>query len=75
MPILDGIEVLKKIKQDPSHRKIPIIVFTSSKDAIDISNAYDNYVNSYVVKPMDPQQYENVIKEIEKFWMTISEIP
>lgn len=75
MPVLDGIEVLKQIKQDPSHKRIPIVVFTSSKDVGDIRSAYDNYVNSYVVKPMDPQQYENVVKEIEKFWMTISEIP
>jgi len=75
MPALDGIEVLKKIKYDVLLKHIPIIVFTSSKEMTDIKGAYDNYVNSYVVKPLDPQQYENVVKEIEKFWVLISEVP
>jgi two-component system, chemotaxis family, response regulator Rcp1 len=75
MPSVDGIEVLKVIKYDVQFKKIPIIAFTSSNEKSDIGEAYDNYVNSYVVKPMDPKLYSSIVREIEKFWIVVSELP
>lgn len=75
MPSLDGIEVLKNIKYDVKFKKIPIIIFTSSNEKVDKDGAYDNYVNSYVVKPMDPALYSAIVKEIEKFWIVVAELP
>jgi CheY-like chemotaxis protein len=75
MPSVDGIEVLKIIKYDAQFKTIPIIVFTSSNEKSDINDAYNNYANSYVVKPMDPKLYSGIVREIEKFWIVVSELP
>lgn len=75
MPSLDGIEVLKKVKYDVKLKQIPIIVFTSSDEKSDVAGAYGNYVNSYVVKPMDPKHYSDIVREIEKFWAVIAKLP
>jgi two-component system, chemotaxis family, response regulator Rcp1 len=75
MPVMDGIEVLKNIKTDPIYKRIPVVILTSSQEKHDILAAFDNYANSYVIKPMDIQSYFDAIKEIEKFWTLISETP
>jgi len=75
LPRKNGREVLAEIKQDPELRRIPVVVMTSSDDEKDILAAYDLYVNCYVTKPVDLNQFIGVVRSIEKFWLSIVKLP
>ena len=68
MPQMDGRETLKRIKQNPKIKNVPIVMLTSSQDPEDISSCYDLGVNGYVVKPTDYQTFEKTLLIIEAFW-------
>lgn len=71
MPRMDGREVLAEIKSDPVLRRIPVIVLTTSSADDDIAQSYDLQANCYVTKPVDLEQFINVIRMIETFWLSI----
>ena len=71
LPRKDGREVLAEIKQDPSLRRIPVVIMTSSDDEKDILAAYNLHVNCYVTKPVDLNQFIKVVKSIEHFWFCV----
>lgn len=73
LPKLNGLEVLKEIKADNDLMKIPVIVFTSSKEIFDIKSAYSLGANSYVVKPMDYESFTKTIANIAKYWLLMNE--
>jgi chemotaxis family two-component system response regulator Rcp1 len=75
LPRKNGREVLAEIKQDPSLRRIPVVIMTSSDDEKDILAAYNLYVNCYVTKPVDLDQFVRVVKSIEHFWFTVVKLP
>jgi CheY-like chemotaxis protein len=75
LPRKNGREVLAEIKQDPDLRRIPVVVMTSSDDEKDILAAYNLYVNCYVTKPVDLDQFISVVKSIEHFWFSIVKLP
>lgn len=75
MPKVDGHQVLKKLKNDPQLRSIPVVVLTSSREEVDLLNSYDNGVNAYVVKPVDFHEFMNSIKTLGMFWCVINEKP
>ena len=75
MPRKNGREVLAEVKQDPDLRRIPVVVMTSSDDEKDIMAAYNLYVNCYVTKPVDLDQFLTVVKSIEHFWFTVVKLP
>ena len=75
LPRKNGREVLAEIKLDPELRRIPVVVMTSSDDEKDILAAYDLYVNCYVTKPVDLNQFIGVVRSIEKFWLSIVKLP
>jgi CheY-like chemotaxis protein len=75
LPRKNGLEVLTEIKQDPRLRSIPVVVMTSSDDEKDVLAAYDSYVNCYVTKPIDLDQFIGVVKMIEHFWFSIVKLP
>ncbi len=75
LPKKDGREVLAEIKADPTLRRIPVVVLTVSKDEEDILKAYDLYANCYITKPIDLDQFINVIRTIKEFWLTIVKLP
>jgi CheY-like chemotaxis protein len=75
LPRKNGQEVLAEIKQDPSLRRIPVVIMTSSDDEKDILAAYNLYVNCYVTKPVDLDQFIKVVKSIEHFWLTVVKLP
>ncbi|MCL4485384.1 MAG: response regulator [Nitrospirae bacterium] len=75
LPKMDGREVLSKIKADPSLRRIPVVVITSSEAEQDILRTYDLHVNCYVTKPVDLDQFIKVVQSIESFWLTIVQLP
>ncbi len=75
LPKKDGREVLEEIKQDPSLMRIPVVVLTTSQAEEDIVRSYDLHANCYVTKPVDLDQFINIVKSIEDFWLTIVKLP
>jgi CheY-like chemotaxis protein len=75
LPRKDGREVLKEIKNDPNLKRIPVVVLTTSAAETDIVKSYDLHANSYVVKPVDLDQFIGVIKTIDNFWLTAVALP
>jgi len=75
LPKKDGREVLAEIKADEDLRSIPVVVLTTSKAEQDIFRAYDQHANCYITKPVNLDQFINVVKCIEEFWFTIVKLP
>lgn len=75
LPKKDGREVLAEIKTDPLLMLIPVIVLTTSAAEQDIMNMYAHHANCYITKPVDFNQFINVIKSIEDFWLHIVKLP
>ncbi len=74
-PKVDGLEVLKKIKSDERTRDIPVVVLTSSKEEQDRIKSYTLGVNSYIVKPVDFQQFSKSVLELGLYWPLLNELP
>ncbi len=75
LPKKDGREVLAEIKADPDLRRIPVVVLTSSKADEDIISSYDSHANCYVTKPGDLEQFMEVVRSVEGFWVQIVKLP
>lgn len=75
LPKKDGREVLKEIKEDESLKKIPVIVLTTSGAEKDILRAYELHANAYINKPLDFDQFINVVKSISSFWLGVVKLP
>jgi len=75
MPKVDGLEVLRQMRQDPTLKSIPVVMITSSREEQDLIRSYELGVNAYVVKPVDFQQFVASIKQIGFFWAIINEPP
>ena len=71
----DGREVLAEIKADRYLRRIPVVVLTASTAEQDIAKAYDLHANCYITKPVDLNEFCNVIKAIKDFWLSVVELP
>ncbi len=75
MPRKDGREALKEIKADPTLRRIPIVVLTTSKAEEDILRTYDLGVSSFIVKPVAFESLVEVMKALARYWFEIVELP
>jgi CheY-like chemotaxis protein len=75
MPKKDGREVLKEVKEDIKLKHIPVAILTMSKAEEDILQAYDQYVNCYISKPLDLDRFVDVVKCIDHFWFSIVTLP
>jgi CheY-like chemotaxis protein len=75
LPKVDGLEVLKRIKDDPDLKKVPIVMLTSSHEEQDLVRSYDSGVNAYVVKPVGFESFIEAIKEVGLFWGVINQPP
>jgi CheY-like chemotaxis protein len=75
LPRKNGRTVLEEIKADPDLRRIPVVILTSSKAEEDILDSYDSHANCYVTKPGDLEQFIEVVKSIEGFWVQIVKLP
>lgn len=75
LPKLSGLEVLERIKSDPATRKIPVAVMTSSREDADIDKAYSLGVNSYIVKPVDFEQFTEAVQKLGFYWLLLNEPP
>jgi two-component system response regulator len=72
LPKVNGLEVLKRIKADARTRTIPVVVLTSSHEERDIVESYQLGVNSYIVKPVDFEQFNEAVRHIGLYWMLLN---
>ncbi len=75
LPKKDGREVLAAMKSDPSLKKIPVVILTTSQAEEDVVRAYNLNANCYVTKPVDFEQFTRIVQAIEQFWLTIVTLP
>lgn len=75
LPKKSGTEVLAEIKRDPSLLHIPVVILTSSEADKDVLASYSLHANCFITKPVDMEQFTEIIKSIEDFWFTIVELP
>lgn len=75
LPKVDGLEVLRQIKSDPRTKSVPVVVMTSSREQRDMVDGYQLGVNSYIQKPVDFDQFRNIIKELGFYWLVINQAP
>jgi CheY-like chemotaxis protein len=75
LPIIDGLEVLRRIRANPLTRRQVVVILTSSKEEQDILNGYNLGVNGYIRKPVDFIQFSEAIKYLGLYWLVINEPP
>jgi CheY-like chemotaxis protein len=75
LPKISGGEVLRRLKQHQKLRRIPVLVFSSSKEDDDIHAAYDDHANGYITKPSGGAELEAIVETIEQFWIAVAQLP
>lgn len=75
MPRMDGREFLAIIKADPSFRRIPVVILTTSEAEQDILKSYDLHANCYISKPVDLDQFVRAVRLLENFWFSLVKLP
>jgi CheY-like chemotaxis protein len=75
LPKKNGHEVLKYIKTNPEFKHIPIIMLTTSSSEKDIMSAYTNYVNCFITKPLEVDDFVDTVTKIEAFWISTVNLP
>ena len=75
MPKIDGIEVLRRIRQDETLRAMPVVMLTSSAEERDVLDSYRLGANSYIVKPVDTLDFDKVISDTGLYWMLVNKLP
>ena len=75
MPKIDGLEVLRKLKNDEKLKMIPVVMLTSSKEETDLVKSYEAGANAYVVKPVGFQEFVDAIQQTGIFWALLNEPP
>ncbi|MBN1845743.1 MAG: response regulator [Sedimentisphaerales bacterium] len=69
LPKIDGLEVLREIKNDPVLRRIPVVILTTSKAEQDVARAYEYHANSYLVKPVDFTKFSQMMQDLGFYWL------
>lgn len=75
LPKINGLEVLKAIKENEEIKHIPVIMLTTSNNENDVLQSYKNYANCFITKPVEITEYTNAILYIQKFWFNIAQLP
>ena len=75
MPKVNGIEVLEKIKSNPMTSHIPVVILTSSKENPDIETCYSLGANSYIVKPVEFDNFSKAVAEVGLYWVLLNQPP
>jgi CheY-like chemotaxis protein len=75
LPRKDGRTVLAEMKADPDLRRIPVVILTTSQAESDILKSYESHANCYISKPVALEEFIDVVRQIEGFWLTIVKLP
>ena len=75
LPKVDGLEVLRQLKQHPTLRVIPVVVLTTSAESADVQAAYHLGVNSYIVKPVEFEKFMEVSEKVDLYWTVVNHRP
>lgn len=75
LPKVNGIEVLKKIRESSTTKTLPVVVLTSSREERDLIDSYNYGVNSYICKPVDMNQFSTAIQQLGLYWLVLNELP
>jgi two-component system response regulator len=75
LPLIDGMEVLRRVRADARTRNVPVVVLTSSTEERDVVESYALGVNSYIAKPVDFDQFQEAMKAIGMYWLTLNRHP
>jgi len=73
LPKIDGLEVLRRVRTDPSTRHVPVVMMTSSREGPDIQTSYELGANAYVVKPLSFGEFSEAVRRIGMFWILTNE--
>ena len=74
LPKVDGIQVLREVKGNPSTRALPVVILTSSREERDLVESYQLGVNSYLQKPIDFDEFRSMVKQIGFYWMVVNQV-
>jgi CheY-like chemotaxis protein len=75
LPKVDGMEVLRKVKEDERTRLVPVVVLTSSKEDRDVAESYKLGVNSYISKPVEFDEFARTVSELGLYWLLVNRPP
>ena len=75
MPRMDGLEVLKQLRDHETLKRMPVVILSSSREESDLARSWDLGVNAYVVKPVDVDQFFDAVRTLGKFWAVLNEVP
>ena len=75
LPLVDGMEVLAKIRADPRTKMVPVVMLTTSAEDRDVIESYKLGVNSYIVKPVDFEQFSETARQLGYYWLLINKQP
>ena len=75
LPKVDGIEVLRRLRAEESTKLLPVVVLTSSREDRDVLEAYQLGVNSYIVKPVDFENFSEAVSSLGLYWLVLNEAP
>lgn len=73
LPKVDGLEVLKEIRNNPRTKRLPVVILTSSKEDQDLIKSYDLGANSYIRKPVDFKQFTEAVQHLGLYWLVLNE--
>ena len=73
LPKVDGLEVLRRLKADPATRSVPVVVLTSSREEQDLLRSYELGVNSYIVKPVNFDNFSEAVAQLGLYWLVLNE--
>lgn len=75
LPKVDGLEVLRQLREDPRTQLLPVVILTSSKEESDVLRGYELHANSYIRKPVDFGRFVEAVREIGMYWLVLNESP
>jgi len=75
LPKVDGLEVLRQIRRDERMRLLPVVIMTSSREERDVVESYKLGINSYIVKPVDFDQFSEAVRQIGCYWLLLNQPP